>query len=65
MFATMAVWLVVSRISPPPRVNVFGFIGDASPLITHTLPWPAMAISIALSVSLFLAALKIVQTRDY
>jgi hypothetical protein len=46
-------------------VNVFGFLGGASPLVTHTLPWPAMGISLCVSLILFLAALRIVESREY
>lgn len=40
-------------------------MSDASPLITHKLPWPAMAVSLIVSAILFFTALKIVQTREY
>jgi hypothetical protein len=72
MFLAIVVWFaphlfhsIISRISPPPQFNVFGFAGDASPLITHTFPWPAMAISMTASAVLFLAALKIADRREY
>ncbi len=54
-----------ARLALPSSFNVFRFGGDASPLITHTLPWPAMAVSFVVSVILFLAALKVVQSREY
>lgn len=56
---------LLGRSALPPSWNVFHFGGDASPLITHVLPWPAMAISIAVSAILFFVALRIVQTREY
>ncbi len=65
MFVSMVVWFVVARIPPPPPFNLLGFSGGASPLITHTLPWPAMIVSLVLSAMLFFAALRIVQTREY
>jgi len=49
----------------PPSSNVFRFGADASPLITHTLPLPAMAVSLVASVVLLLTASKIVQTREF
>jgi hypothetical protein len=64
-FVAMVVWFIASRVSVPPRFNVFGFVGAASPLMTHSLPWPAMAISLIASVVLFLAALKIAERREY
>ena len=65
IFVTVVVWFVTSRISPSPSLNLFGFSGGASPLITHTLPWPAMAISLSASAVLLWAALKIAERRDY
>jgi hypothetical protein len=49
----------------PPSVNIFRVIGADSPLVTHALPWPEMAVSCGLAVVLFLVAARIVQTREY
>jgi hypothetical protein len=49
----------------PASLNLLGFAGDSSPLLTHRLPWTAMAISLCVSILLFSAALKIVQAREY
>jgi len=49
----------------PSSVVLTGFAGDSSPLLTHQLPWTAMAISVCLAGIFFSAALKIVQTREY
>jgi hypothetical protein len=65
MIAISAVWWTVGRLSLPPSANIFDFLGNASPLVTHTFPWPAMVISVAASVILFVAALKVVQAREY
>ena len=65
LFVIAVLWQVTERLALPPSVNVFRFGGDASPLITHMLPWPAMAVSFIASAILFLAALRIVQTREY
>lgn len=65
MIAIYAVRWAVGRLSLPPSANIFDFLGNASPLVTHALPWPAMAISVAASAILFLAALKVVQNREY
>jgi hypothetical protein len=40
-------------------------MGDGSPLLAHTMPWPAMGVSLAVAGVLFVAALKIVQAREY
>jgi hypothetical protein len=58
-------WWATSRLALPPLLNVFHFMGDASPLLTHRLPSPAMAISLSASAVLFLAAWKLVETREY
>lgn len=58
-------WWACVKLSLPPSANIFGFLTAASPLVTHTLPWPAMTISVILSVILFLAALKVVRNREY
>lgn len=65
LFVIAALRQVAARLALPPSFNVFRFGGDASPLITHTLPWPAMAVSFIVSAILFFAALKIVQNREY
>jgi hypothetical protein len=65
MFVLGLAWWALTKLSLPPSVDIFRFTGDASPLITHTLPWPAMAISVTVSAILFFAALKIVRTREY
>ncbi len=58
-------WWVVNRLSPPPAADVFSFLGNVSPLLTHRLPWPAMTIAVLASGLLFAVSLKIVQTREY
>lgn len=52
-------------VAIPPALNIFQAIGTASPLITHTMPWATMGVSVGASVVLFLIALKIVQARQY
>jgi hypothetical protein len=65
LFVVGLLWQVMARASIPASFNVFRFAGDASPLLTHMLPWPAMTISLAVSTVLFLAAWRVVQTREY
>ncbi len=65
MFFVVIAWWSLSRLSVGPALNVFRFLGDASPLVTHALPWPAMGISLLSSAILFLCALKVVQSREY
>jgi hypothetical protein len=53
------------RASLPPLIDLFRAMGPESPIVTHTIPWAALAGSIVISVLLFLASLKIVRTREY
>jgi hypothetical protein len=48
-----------------PAVDIIRAFGQASPLITHRLPWPQLATSVGLASILFLVAVWIVQTREY
>lgn len=52
-------------IRVPGSINIFQAMGKDSPLVAHTIPWTPMVFSLALAAALFLAALKIVQTREY
>jgi hypothetical protein len=65
LFIVAFVWWTISRLSLRPSADIFRCMSDASPLMTHTLPWPAMAISLFVAAVLFSAALKIVQSREY
>lgn len=46
-------------------INLFRAMGIGSPLLTHTMPWTAMAFSLCLAAILFLVALKVVQRREF
>jgi hypothetical protein len=63
--ATGALWLLFNQTPLPASVNIFHAMAQGSPLFAHTMPWPAMAFSLALGGILFLAALKVVQSREY
>jgi hypothetical protein len=58
-------WWLLSRPFLPTSVNIFRAMGESSPLFTHTFPWASMGISLGTAAILFLAALKVVQTREY
>jgi hypothetical protein len=62
--AMIALLWCLSALLPSP-FNVFRAMGEASPLITHALPWTAMGVSIAFAALLFLAAMKVAQLREY
>jgi hypothetical protein len=59
---TFLLW-VAHRIGP--AVDVIRICGQASPLITHRLPWSQAATCAGLALILFLAAVRVVQTREY
>ncbi len=59
---TFLLWLC-HRITP--AIDIIRAFGQASPLITHRLPWSQMATCAGLAAILFLAAVRVVQTREY
>lgn len=65
MFTVMVAIVVLNRAPLPPSLDAFLVLSRASPLITHTMPWIAMATLLALSGMLLLISLRIVQLRDY
>jgi hypothetical protein len=65
MMAAFALWWLSHRTWLPASIDIVRAIDKGSPLVTHAIPWPAMASSIVLAALLFLAALKVVQTREY
>ncbi len=64
IWATMAVILLL-RLVTDKDFFLFRAMAQNSPLITHTLPWTAMGLSLGLGVLFFLAAVRVVQTRQY
>jgi hypothetical protein len=65
MIVSVALSWLSRRIPLPISVDIFRAMRDGSPLIAHTVPWTAMAFSLGLAASLFFAALKVAQTREY
>jgi ABC-2 type transport system permease protein len=69
MFASVpvfaALWWLFNHTPLPASVNVFRAMGEGSPLVSHSMPWMAMAFSVGLAAILFFAALKIVQRQEY
>lgn len=57
-------WLETTA-SFPSSINVFRAMARSSPLFTHTFPWASMGVSLVAAAILFLAALKMVQTREF
>lgn len=60
-----AIWWLLNKTPAPRSVNVFLAMGDGSPVLAHTMPWTAMALSLGLAGVLFFAALKVAQHREY
>jgi len=65
MIAFGALWWLSTHTPMPASLDVVRAMNESSPLLAHTMPWPAMGVSLALAAVLFFAALKIVQTREY
>ena len=54
-----------ATVKIPENFDPFRALGSASPFITHTIPWGAVAVCLTFAVALWLIAARIVQTRDY
>lgn len=65
MLSCAGLWWLSSRGFLPASADFFRAMGTDSPLIAHTVPWHALGFSAGLCMVLFLAALSIVQTREY
>jgi hypothetical protein len=69
VWGSTAVWLILvlvaTRVALPHWLNIFRMGAEDSPLTTHTLPWGEMAVCIAMATGLFLAAKRVVETREY
>jgi hypothetical protein len=65
MMAAFALWWTSYRNWLPASIDFVRAIDRGSPLVAHTIPWAPMAFSVALAATLFVAALKVAQTREY
>jgi len=65
MLGAVALWWLPSHTPLPASADIFRAMGEGSPLLAHTMPWTAMSVSLALAAILFIAALKVVQAREY
>jgi len=61
----LVLWAPPVRRLLPPAFDVFRPLADASPLLTHTLPWTAMAVSVVAGGAFVLAALTVVKAQEY
>jgi hypothetical protein len=60
-----ALWWILRHTPLPASMDLFRAMGEASPLVSHTMPWQAMAFSLALGAFLFFVALNVVRRRQY
>jgi hypothetical protein len=65
MISFAALWWIPNHTGFPVSANIIRAMGEGSPLLAHTMPWIAMALSLELAAILFFAAIKIVQLREY
>jgi hypothetical protein len=65
MIANSILWWLSTAVVVPSSINIFRAMGQSSPLFTHTFPWASMGVSLGAAAVLFLAALRVVQTREY
>jgi hypothetical protein len=63
--AFAALWWIPNHTPLLASADIFRAMMDGSPLVAHTVPWPAMAFSLGFAAVLFFAALKIAQIREY
>jgi hypothetical protein len=65
MICFAGLWWLSNHTPLPASANIFRAMGEGSPLFTHTMPWTAMGVSLALGALLFFASMKIVQAQEY
>ena len=63
MFGVVFLFGLLTKVPLLAPVNIFRAM--ISPLFTHSLPWAGMGISVGAAAILGLAALRVVQTREY
>jgi hypothetical protein len=64
-FLIVFLWAPPVRRLLPTALDVFRPLVDSSPLITHTLPWTAMVVSLVAGAVFVVAALHVVKTQEY
>jgi hypothetical protein len=65
MIAVGGMWWLAAHTALPAFADILRAMGKDSPLIAHVMPWSTVWFSLVLSIALFVAALKIVRTREY
>ena len=64
MLSIGVLWGLTALLAPQ-SLNVFRIMTTNSPLATHVFPWAAVSVSCTLAVVFFLAAARVVKTREY
>jgi hypothetical protein len=62
---TGALFWLFENTALPQSMNIFRAMGEASPLMIHSVPWMAMTLSMVLAVGCFFLALRIARVREY
>jgi hypothetical protein len=65
VLSLLAFIVIINRVALPPSFNFLLVLSQASPLITHTMPWAGIGALLALSSMLLLLSLWIIQNREY
>jgi hypothetical protein len=65
VLVTGALWWLFNNTALPSSMNIFKVIGEASPLMVHSVPWTAMAVSMVFASGCFFLALRIARVREY
>jgi hypothetical protein len=65
MLIPLVFWQISIHIQLPAFADILRALGSGSPLITHSIPWMTVAFSLTLAAIFFIAALTIVEAREY
>ena len=65
VFSLLLLIVILNRMPLPASFNRLLLLSQASPLITHTMPWVGITALVALSATLFLFSMWIVKRREY
>jgi hypothetical protein len=63
--AVLALWSAPVRRFLPDGFDVFRPLAEASPLVTHSLPWTAMLVAVVAGGTCLFAAARVVQVKEY
>lgn len=63
--AILVLWSAPVRRLLPEGFDVFRPLAEASPLVTHTLPWTAMLVALIAGGVFLLTAVKVAQAQEY